>query len=574
MKSLHLRIMLIFSLLILLSTSIMGYTVYTSSVRLITQSIGEQAYSIAQYAVEQIDREQYRDIAPELGETPYYTELRQRLNELREAHHLKYLYTMNRSTVAGEERYYYVVDGMPLDATGQEVSELGTLEEEDIPLLEQAFAQRKAQVGELTSDERYGAVVSAYVPIIAASGELLGVLGADFDGANVYALLEKNRRNMLLIAAVILSVSLAIIYLLSRQLVSPLLRLARSMHTIEQGDLTPAIEVRGKDEISRLAAAFRAMVQMLRAMIQAIHHSSAQLRQSSASLAISAGTTHTASEQINRYLQETAANAETQAQYTGETARAIGEVSSGVERVSGTLNFVAGLSREAARASHDGNLLVRQAVERMEQIEAMSQNMSREITQLALRSGQVSEMISVIRDISTQTNLLALNASIEAARAGEHGRGFTVVAGQVRKLAEQAKESAERISGIVAGMAADMERVVTGVRAEGKQIGEGLAAVHAAGQAFAQIWAASEQVADEIQGISAVSEEISASIEEIAASADEMGELSRHNSDHLGGIANAAQQQLGTVEQLKQAAAKVESMSGELERMAGKFRME
>ncbi|WP_270168322.1 methyl-accepting chemotaxis protein [Paenibacillus sp. SYP-B4298] len=573
LKSLHLRIMIVFSLLIVLSSSVMAYIIYASSMKLITQSIGEQARSIAQYAADQIDLERYRDITPKTGETPYYTELRQRFNELREANHLKYLYTMAARDNNGQREYYYIVDGMPVGAKGDDVSELGKVETEAIPLLEEAIADRQSKVGELTRDDTYGATVSAYVPIVDANGQLLGALGADFDATSVYDLLEKNRRTMLLVASAILVVSLAIIYLLSKMIVSPILRLTRSMNTIEQGDLTPVIHVKGKDEISRLSSAFRSMIQVLRSMIQSIHGSSRQLRQSATSMSASAETTHEASGKITRLLQEAAVNAEAQAKYSSETSRAISEVAGGVERVSHTLSFVAEASQEAAEVSQAGNGLVQQAVDKMEEIGRFSQMTTHDMNHLAARSEEVGEMVAVIRDISSQTNLLALNASIEAARAGEHGRGFTVVAEQVRKLAEQADQSAERIGSMLGSMVDDIQRAVSSVQAGSGRIGEGLSAVQAAGESFARIRHAVERVAAEIQDVSAVSEEISASTEEVVASAAEMEGLSRHNSDHFGGIAEAAEQQLGTVEQMKEAAVRLEEMSGELERLAGRFRI-
>ncbi len=565
--------MLVFSVLIIVSGSLLGYSIYSSSVRLITQSIGEQAHSIAQYAARQIDIRQYQEITPETGETPYYTELRLKFNELREANNLKYLYTMAARDNGSKKEYYYIVDGQPLDAPEDGSSELGEIEMIDNPYMIEAFAERKARVGELTKDEVYGATITAYVPIAGPNGEFVGVLGADFDASNIYELLQTNRRNMLMIAGGILLGAVIMIYFFSKMIVSPILRLTRNMNTIGQGDLTAAIEVKGRDEISRLTEAFRSMVQVLRTMIEAMRGGSGKLRQSVLELAHSAEMTNASSERISGHLKEAAVNAEAQAKYSSETARAIGEVGSGMERIADTLSYVARASEGAAEVSRTGNGLIREAVGKMEAIGRSAQAASGDMEQLAERTREVSEIVGEIRDLSAQTNLLALNASIEAARAGEHGQGFTVVADQVRKLAVQSEVSANRISELMLAMNEDTARAVSGVREETAQIEDGLSAVRMAGGAFGDILSEVEKVAGEIQDISAVSEEISAGTEQVVASASEMESLSRRTSDHFSGIAAAAVEQLDAVKQMKTSSDRLEEMSAELEQLAKQFRL-
>jgi len=158
----------------------------------------------------------------------------------------------------------------------------------------------------------------------------------------------------------------------------------------------------------------------------------------------------------------------------------------------------------------------------MEEIGRSAQVASSDMERLAARTHEVGEIVSVIREITGQTSLLALNASIEAARAGEHGQGFTVVASEVRKLVVQSEGAASRISELILAMTEDTARAVGVVQEETVQIEDFLSAVKKAGGAFGHILGKVEQVAEEIQDLSAVSEEISAGAEQVVASAGKM----------------------------------------------------
>jgi methyl-accepting chemotaxis protein len=462
---------------------------------------------------------------------------------------------------------------MPLDAKGEDFSPLGKVETTLGEVQIKAFKDREIQVGELTEIEPYGALVSAYVPIKSPSGELLGVLGADFDASTVYELLRDNKRNTLIIAGIILLVSIIIIYIFSRMIVSPILRLTREIQKVQGGDLTAKTEVKGKDEIARLSEAFQKMIFVLRDMIQEIQSSVHNMRQSSQVLAESAGETSASSEQITGYLSEAVGVAQSQEQRSGETARAVEEVGSGVQRIADSLSVVAEASKEATDAARIGNDFVFQAIRQMESIQASSQLMAKDIEQLAERSDHVGQIVDVIKDIAAQTNLLALNAAIEAARAGEHGKGFAVVADQVRKLSVQSEESATRISELISYILEDTSKVVNGVNMEMSEVESGLVIVRNAGDAFGRIHSEVERVAQQVQEVSAVSEEIAAGGEQVMASADEMDKLSKHTSEHFQGIARAAEGQQEAMHHISASSEKLEEMSERLELLIRKFKL-
>ncbi|KMV01255.1 chemotaxis protein, partial [Acinetobacter sp. VT 511] len=109
------------------------------------------------------------------------------------------------------------------------------------------------------------------------------------------------------------------------------------------------------------------------------------------------------------------------------------------------------------------------------------------IRMLEGKSAQISQMVSAIHEIANQTNLLALNASIEAARAGEHGRGFAVVSTEVRKLAEQAGDSSDRIEELVEAMEQDMQQSLSAMSRVKDEVQEGLRLTRETEQNFSLI---------------------------------------------------------------------------------------
>jgi methyl-accepting chemotaxis protein len=219
-KSIKLKIIITFSSLILLSGLVTSYVSSQTSKKVITSSLGNQALSISESAVKMIDLNQYEEISLESGETDYYSELRESLNEIRETNGLVYLYTMSRQEKDGEFEYIYMVDGMPLDS--DEASAIGDVEDgvEDYPLLVKAFETGESQVGELTYSEEYGALISAYIPIKSNSGEIIGILGSDLDASVVYSSLQASKIKLIWITVGILLLSILIIFVTTLSIVN------------------------------------------------------------------------------------------------------------------------------------------------------------------------------------------------------------------------------------------------------------------------------------------------------------------------------------------------------------------
>ena len=137
------------------------------------------------------------------------------------------------------------------------------------------------------------------------------------------------------------------------------------------------------------------------------------------------------------------------AELTEETSTSIKHVDDNASRISGSIHSNVESVHQIRADATTGNETVERLESQMNFITDSTESMSTIIDELKSSSNEITNIIEMVKQIAEQTNLLALNASIEAARAGDSGKGFAVVAQEVRKLAEQSKESVEQITGLV-----------------------------------------------------------------------------------------------------------------------------
>jgi methyl-accepting chemotaxis protein len=151
---------------------------------------------------------------------------------------------------------------------------------------------------------------------------------------------------------------------------------------------------------------------------------------------------------------------------------------------------------------------------------------------LVRRSAEITGFVGTISSIAEQTNLLALNAAIEAARAGESGRGFSVVADEVRRLAERSKAQAEEIAGIIESTQAETNATVMAMEQSSKQLRRGLGAMETVTEATEHVRlttqqqsAAAAQVVETMESVAETTRQTSATAQQLAAAAGELTEL-------------------------------------------------
>jgi len=195
------------------------------------------------------------------------------------------------------------------------------------------------------------------------------------------------------------------------------------------------------------------------------------------------------------------------------------------------------------------------------------------VKRLEERSGEIDEITQAIGAISSQTNILAMNAAIEAARAGEQGRGFSVVASEVKKLAEQSKQSAEQIAKLIQDIKDDTMKAASAMERGAREVTEGLSVVDVTKEGFENIWRSVEKVAEQIQETSAVAQQMSASVEEVNASMENIAHLAKESTNYAQSVAGASEEQLASVEEVTTSAESLSQMAMELRSLIHKFKV-
>ncbi|HUX39387.1 MAG TPA: methyl-accepting chemotaxis protein [Rectinemataceae bacterium] len=341
-------------------------------------------------------------------------------------------------------------------------------------------------------------------------------------------------RNMVL-AIGLFSIVFAFVLLVffSRNLTVPIVKLVEAAQRIARGELdfTPSLGT-GADEVALLSQSFSRMTSSLRDMADiaeriasgelnvevkpqserdllgnALARMVENLRGANKELRSGIDVLAASSSEILATVSQVAASA-------SETATAVSETSTTAEEVKQTAHLAnqkARLVQEGAQrsalVSETGRRAVIETIEGMDRIREQMESIAESVVRLSEQGQAIGEIIATVNDLAEQSNLLAVNAAIEASRAGEYGRGFTVVAQEVKSLAEQSRQATTQVRTILmevqkatsaAVLATEQgSKVVVAGAAQAASAGESIQAlttsVGEASQAAMQIAASSQQ---------------------------------------------------------------------------------
>lgn len=292
-------------------------------------------------------------------------------------------------------------------------------------------------------------------------------------------------------------------------------KLLQEVSAVGDGDLRVTAEVT-PDTLGVLADSFNYMIEELAKLVTRVQTTSSQVA--------------SATRRILDRSAELAQASEQQAAQIAQTTEAVESLANFIQGTARNAQLSTEAAQEALRHAHAGEQAVTQTIEGMQHIRENVQDTSKKIKRLGERSQEIGEIVRIIEDLADQTNLLALNAAIQSAMAGEHGRGFSVVADEIRQLAERSGESAKKISTLVKGIQGDTYEAVVAMEESTQEVVSGSRLADEAGRALKMIYTAMERQAQMIEMISRAANERAQTSEAVALAMNQISEITRQTS--------------------------------------------
>lgn len=381
----------------------------------------------------------------------------------------------------------------------------------------------------VTLNQQAAAVI--IIPVLDFKGDPISYVKVNLDRSHIISELNKVLKDSAIHLLITLLVMGMVMYWLINKILKPINSLSEHMATVAQGDLSREFIVRGEDEVATLGRSFNTMQQNFRQLIGQTVRVADQLIESSKSLSYSADETSSAAQ--------------------GATER--------VEKMAFSMQELGSIAETAAKDSQQVNLaatqgskVVMKTVDRMGTLHQIVEELALETSSLGQKIQDINQFVRLIGDIADQTNLLALNAAIEAARAGENGRGFSVVAQEVRNLADESNQAAKDVRKIIEEIIQQSQELTQNMDKGLQQVKTGHQLIEETGEKFnsiqglvtglvrnsAEVAAAGREATADSSEIAAAIQEQAAAVEQVAASASLLDQLAQDLKEQISRFKN------------------------------------
>lgn len=376
-----------------------------------------------------------------------------------------------------------------------------------------------------------------------------------------------------IIVVILLITSIFISIFFAKYFIDPIKKLAVFLQDVANGNLTHKMDIKSKDEIGLLFKSVNHMVDSLKTMAKKMNHLIQEVEKDSRILNDQVKISSHVSDTVSSAMDEVASGSEQLAADTVNISTHVENNDTAVRSMSERMNTIVKHAHETKSITSDGQTAMENMNNKMNRIVSQSIDSTSIMKELDSKLQTINDITTLIYNIAAQTNLLSLNASIEAARAGEQGRGFSVVAQEVKKLAEQSSDSVEKISSLIAEIQADSSKTLENINLGRLSAVEGAAMVEDTAKSYKNMFGFINNLAKDIDDIAGASEILSASSQSIAHSVDSVVAISQQTSAGVEEVTSITEEQKQSVQEVKKISDHLRKLTFELRESIEHFKV-
>ena len=501
------KILLPVLIIMLVVSSGMGTLMYLIGESAYTQMGIEQSRMAASIARTMVEGKMIALVKDGSETSTVYINQLYKLRQIKETCGILYMYTIYEEN--GE--FYYGIDTD--ESEGQCMP--GDLYNDDLEPVKVALSG-EMYVREYIVSNEYGNLISSYVPITDELGNIVGVLGCDYDGTEALRMISIIQTLSLGCTVAALVIAGVVVALFVNAITKNIVLINTKIYDLvnNEGDLTQKLNIRSGDELELIGNNVNNLLEYIRSIMINISGNSMNLQDASQEVFNNIKNAEINITDVSATMEEMSAGMEETAASILEITDAINDVYSAIEEINEKADESAD---NAYGAMERANGVYNVAIQSQDEAQTMTQQISAMVEDKIEKSKAVNEIETLtnsILAIASQTNLLSLNASIEAARAGEAGRGFAVVADEIGKLAQESADSASRIRTVSSEVIEAVEELAD----VSKQMMSFIDETTMSG--FKQLQETAHDYKENIQVMSSTMQDFTASCEELKRSMD------------------------------------------------------
>lgn len=378
------------------------------------------------------------------------------------------------------------------------------------------------------------------------------------------------------ITTVVISIVVAMIcaYIYSQKgIITPIKKMESLMGMAGDGNLTVKSDIKSKDEFGELGKSFNDMINHQEEMVKSVSSASKQLNEASEQMAASLEEISATTEELSATISTIAEDSDNQNKSIIDISEVLVQLSSLVQLAENRAKSTSSNAVNSKKVADFGRQKVEETVKAMNSINRESNETFKVLERVNNLSVKVGGIVTTINSIAEQTDLLALNAAIEAARAGEHGKGFSVVAEEVRKLAEESNDKAKEIASLINEMTKQTQNAVSAMERANTEVENGVEIVAETDKAFVDIINSINNIVEHVNEILDITSDEVASSDKVVELINDVATVTENNASSCKNVSGAIQDETSTVNNLTATAEETSAMSEQLLKEVEKFKI-